>query len=97
MPQRRGRRLGAPARVVDCCSPLATLGALDRRCSPTSTPGARAAARQDVTWISELGIHYKLGVDGINLFLILLTALLWLAATAGSLLRDVGARRASTT
>jgi NADH-quinone oxidoreductase subunit M len=24
-------------------------------------------------WISELGIHYKLGVDGLNLFLILLT------------------------
>ena len=28
----------------------------------------------DKMWISELGIHYKLGVDGLNLFLILLTA-----------------------
>jgi NADH-quinone oxidoreductase subunit M len=27
----------------------------------------------DETWISELGIHYKLGVDGLNLFLIALT------------------------
>ena len=27
----------------------------------------------DKVWISELGIHYKLGVDGLNLFLILLT------------------------
>jgi NADH-quinone oxidoreductase subunit M len=42
---------------------------------------------EDFTWISELGIHYRLGVDGINLFLIALTALLWTAATAWSLLR----------
>jgi NADH-quinone oxidoreductase subunit M len=42
----------------------------------------------DVEWIPELGIHYKLGLDGLNLFLILMTALLWAAATAGSLLRD---------
>jgi NADH-quinone oxidoreductase subunit M len=40
---------------------------------------------EDFTWISELGIHYRLGVDGINLFLIALTALLWVVATAGSL------------
>jgi NADH-quinone oxidoreductase subunit M len=43
---------------------------------------------EDFTWISELGIHYKLGVDGINLFLILLTTLLWVMSTAGSMLRS---------
>jgi NADH-quinone oxidoreductase subunit M len=43
---------------------------------------------EDFTWISELGIHYRLGVDGLNLFLILLTTLLWLAATAGSAFRS---------
>jgi NADH-quinone oxidoreductase subunit M len=43
---------------------------------------------EDFTWISELGIHYKLGVDGINLFLLALTALLWVIATAASLVRD---------
>jgi NADH-quinone oxidoreductase subunit M len=42
----------------------------------------------DLDWIPELGIHYKLGLDGLNLFLILMTALLWAAAVAGSLLRD---------
>ena len=42
----------------------------------------------DVNWIPELGIHYKLGLDGLNLFLILMTALLWVAAIAGSLSRD---------
>jgi NADH-quinone oxidoreductase subunit M len=34
----------------------------------------------DETWISQLGIHYKLGIDGLNLFLVALTALLWTAA-----------------
>ena len=34
----------------------------------------------DVEWIAELGIHYKLGVDGLNLFLIALTAIVWVAA-----------------
>jgi NADH-quinone oxidoreductase subunit M len=32
-------------------------------------------------WISELGIHYSLGVDGINLFMIALTAIAWVACT----------------
>ena len=35
----------------------------------------------DEVWISELGIHYKLGVNGLNLFLIALTAVLWVATT----------------
>jgi NADH-quinone oxidoreductase subunit M len=35
----------------------------------------------DETWIGELGISYKLGVDGLNLFLVLLTALLWFSCT----------------
>ena len=42
-----------------------------------------AAGLQYVTddaWISELGIRWSLGVDGLNLWLILLTALLWVGA-----------------
>jgi NADH-quinone oxidoreductase subunit M len=39
-------------------------------------------------WISELGIYWKLGVDGLNLFLILLTALLWTACTVWASLRE---------
>jgi NADH-quinone oxidoreductase subunit M len=34
----------------------------------------------DQVWISELGIHYKLGLSGLNILLIALTALLWAAA-----------------
>src|SRR3954447_17723546 len=42
----------------------------------------------DETWIGELGIHYSLGVDGLSLFLILLTTLLWAPATIAAALRD---------
>ena len=35
----------------------------------------------DIVWISTLGIHYKLGVSGLNVFLIGLTTLLFAAAT----------------
>ena len=35
----------------------------------------------DDEWISELGISYSLGVDGINLFMIALTAIAWVPCT----------------
>jgi NADH-quinone oxidoreductase subunit M len=38
----------------------------------------------DESWIPDLGVRYELGVDGISLFLVLLTAVLWLAATLWS-------------
>jgi NADH-quinone oxidoreductase subunit M len=40
------------------------------------------------TWIRELGIHYSLGVDGLNLFLIVLTAVLWVPAMIAACLRE---------
>jgi NADH-quinone oxidoreductase subunit M len=42
----------------------------------------------DTEWIPELGIRYSLGVDGLNLFLIGLTALLWVPATLFAALRE---------
>src|SRR5215217_6129397 len=39
-------------------------------------------------WIDELGISYALGVDGLNLFLIGLTAVLWVAATLAACFRE---------
>src|SRR4051794_25806691 len=50
-----------------------------------STGGLRHVT--DTVWIRELGIHYKLGVDGLNVFLIGLTTLLFAAAFAASNLR----------
>mgnify|MGYP001082668332 CR=1 FL=1 len=42
----------------------------------------------DEAWIPELGIRYQLGVDGLNLFLLALTALLWVPATIWAALRE---------
>lgn len=42
----------------------------------------------DVDWISELGIRYSLGVDGLSVFLVALTALLWFFATLAACFRD---------
>jgi NADH-quinone oxidoreductase subunit M len=39
-------------------------------------------------WISSLGIHYKLGLDGLNLFLVLLTTIIFLAAILAANLRE---------
>src|SRR5262249_43698058 len=50
--------------------------------------GARLQHVTDVVWISELGIHYKLAVDGLNVALVGLTALLFAAATIAANLRD---------
>ena len=38
----------------------------------------------DDSWIPTLGVRYQLGVDGISLFLVLLTTVLWFAATLWS-------------
>ena len=42
----------------------------------------------DDNWIAELGIRYHLGVDGLNLFLVVLTALLWVPAAIAGALRE---------
>jgi NADH-quinone oxidoreductase subunit M len=40
----------------------------------------------DESWIPSLGVRYQLGVDGISVFLVLLTTVLWLAGTVWSAL-----------
>ncbi len=53
------------------------------------SPSARGLQHvTDVVWISQLGIHYKLGVDGLNVFLLGLTTLLFAAATLAANLRS---------
>jgi NADH-quinone oxidoreductase subunit M len=42
----------------------------------------------DETWIAELGIHYKLGVDGLNIFLIVLAAALFLASAVWAAMHE---------
>jgi NADH-quinone oxidoreductase subunit M len=42
----------------------------------------------DIVWISSLGIHYKLGVDGLNVFLVALAALLFAGTLVAANLRN---------
>ena len=42
----------------------------------------------DKLWISQLGIHYKLGIDGLNIALIVLTTLLFSASFVWSAFRE---------
>jgi len=42
----------------------------------------------DKVWISALGIHYKLGIDGLSITLIMLTTILFSAALVWAALRD---------
>src|SRR6476659_4814600 len=42
----------------------------------------------DVNWIPGLGVDYSLGIDGLNGFLVVLTALLWLGGTAFAAFRE---------
>jgi NADH-quinone oxidoreductase subunit M len=42
----------------------------------------------DISWISGLGVDYSLGIDGLNLFLLLLTAVLWVGGTAFAAMRN---------
>jgi NADH-quinone oxidoreductase subunit M len=53
------------------------------------SPGTKGLTHvTDVVWIAELGIHYKLGIDGLNVFLVGLTTLLFAAATIAGNLRS---------
>jgi NADH-quinone oxidoreductase subunit M len=66
---------------------LATLGLAIGYIVDFKAGGAHLQHVTDVVWIAELGIHYKLGVDGLNVFLVGLTALLFAAATLAANLR----------
>ena len=42
----------------------------------------------DIAWISGLGVDYSLGIDGLNLFLVLLTTVLWVGGIAFAAIRE---------
>jgi NADH-quinone oxidoreductase subunit M len=50
--------------------------------------GAGLQNTVDVNWIPGLGVDYSLGVDGLNVFLVLLTAVLWTGAVAFAAFRE---------
>lgn len=94
MPAGETSRKGAPFSRPSASGGLALLGSLVTLglaigyiadYSPTSHGLAHVT---DLVWISELGIHYKLGIDGLNAFMLGLTALLFTVAVIAANLRE---------
>ena len=78
------RRAVAPAAVVGSLAAFGLSVALIADFH-LGTPVLQHAV--DASWIPGLGVRYQLGVDGLNVFLVALTALLWAGATAFSAFR----------
>jgi NADH-quinone oxidoreductase subunit M len=73
LPARIGRWLVVAATVAVLAYAVLALLHFD-----SAKAGQQAVTDQN--WISELGIRYHLGLDGLNLFMVLMTALLWVPA-----------------
>src|SRR5262249_36537395 len=77
-----------PGRTARFMALLGALGALGYAIAFVIDYDSAAGGLQHVTdrmWIRSLGVHYKLGVDGRNIFLILLTGILFTATTLWSM------------
>jgi NADH-quinone oxidoreductase subunit M len=75
-----------PGRIALAGS-IATLGLAIAYIADYRAGGASLQHVTDTVWISELGIHYKLAITGLNVFLLGLTTLLFAAATLAANLR----------
>ncbi len=74
-------------RAVRWAAVLGSLGVLGYAVAMLIDFDSSSGALQYVTddaWIPQLGIRWSLGLDGLNLLLVALTALLWFAATVGA-------------
>jgi len=88
--------LVAPRKLVGAtmlAGTLATLGVAIALVADFSTGSGAIQHAVDEAWIPDLGVRYQLGVDGISLFLVVLTALAWAAAVGFSLQRQREGRR----
>jgi NADH-quinone oxidoreductase subunit M len=79
------RRAAGPVSLAGALAVLGLAIALVADFS-SSTPGLQHVV--DESWIPDLGVRYMLGVDGISLFLIVLTAISWAGAIGFSLARQ---------
>jgi NADH-quinone oxidoreductase subunit M len=85
--------LGAflPARTARWVVLAATVGVLAYVIAMLADFNGGSGGLQYVTddeWIPDLGIHYQLGVDGLNLFLLALTAIAWVPCTLWAAFRE---------
>ncbi len=78
-----------PRRAVPGVATLGALGTLGLAVALAVGFDPDVASLQhpvDEAWIPDLGVRYQLGVDGISIFLVVLTALVWAAAVLWSAL-----------
>ena len=79
-----------PSRIVGWWALLGSLGSLGLAIALVAGFDSGAVALQDVvdhSWIPQLGVSFQLGVDGLSVFLVLTTSLLWAAAILWSALQ----------
>jgi len=79
-----------PGRVVGWWAVLGSLVSLGLAIGLLLDFDAASGALQHVvseSWIPDLGVRYDLGVDGLSIFLVLLTSAMWVAATVYSALQ----------
>jgi NADH-quinone oxidoreductase subunit M len=88
VPARGERRTWTTAGRLTLAGALASLALSIYLIADYSGSSARLTHVTDIVWIAELGIHYKLGVDGLNVFLVALTTLLFAVALFASNLRE---------
>ena len=84
---------GAAARWMSVVGALAALGYAIVLAVDYDTAQGGLQYVTDEVWIRSLGIHYKLAVTGLNLFLILLTAIAFLASALWVALSDAEIER----
>ncbi|MGE5408833.1 MAG: proton-conducting transporter membrane subunit, partial [Syntrophothermus sp.] len=80
-----------PARAVGWWATLgavATLGVAIGMVAGFDSGSSGLQYTVDTPWISGLGVDYSLGIDGLNLFLVLLTTVLWAGATLFAAFRE---------
>jgi NADH-quinone oxidoreductase subunit M len=82
-----GERSWSLPGVIALLASLAALGLAIGYIADYSAGGAALQRVTDVVWIAELGIHYKLAITGLNVFLLGLTTLLFAVATLAANLR----------
>ncbi|HTU77988.1 MAG TPA: NADH-quinone oxidoreductase subunit M [Solirubrobacteraceae bacterium] len=85
--ERAGTRGWSVPGLIALLGSVAALGLSIGYIADFDTNGPPLQHVTDVVWIAELGIHYKLAITGLNVFLVGLTTLLFAAAVLASNLR----------
>ena len=79
-----------PSRIVGWWAVLGSLVSLGLAVGLITDFDSASGALQHVVsadWIPDLGVRYELGVDGLSLFLVLLSSVMWMAASLYSALQ----------